>query len=61
MIYFMHCYFVAHSRTSQNSETGAESDDLLFPIEEVVENAGMENVKCESGNVKATTEYKGHF
>jgi len=38
----------SHSRTSQNSDTGMESDDLLFPIDEVVETAApVENVKCE--------------
>lgn len=61
MIYFIHRYFVAYSGTSQNSETGAESDDLLFPIEEVVENAGIENVncKCESGNVRSNYRIQG--
>jgi len=28
-----------------------ESDDLLFPIEEVVDNASVENIKSELGNV----------
>ena len=28
-----------------------ESDDLLFPIEEVVDNASVENIKSESGNI----------
>ena len=28
-----------------------ESDDLLFPIEEVVDNTSVENIKSESGNI----------
>ena len=28
-----------------------ESDDLLFPIEEVVDNASVENINSESGNM----------
>ena len=35
--------FSAYSRTSPSSDAGAESDELLFPIEEVTETAG--NVK----------------
>lgn len=35
----------SYSRTSQNSDAGAESDDLLFPIEEVVETTAA---KCDS-------------
>lgn len=34
------CDFSAYSRTSPNSDAGAESDELLFPIEEVTETAG---------------------
>lgn len=52
--YYTRYCFLAHSRTSQNSETGVESDDLLFPIEEVVETVAMENLKCESGNMACT-------
>ena len=37
------CDFSAYSRTSPSSDAGAESDELLFPIEEVTETAG--NVK----------------
>lgn len=37
----------SHSRSSQNSDNGAESDDLLFPIEEVVETSAVENMKNE--------------
>ena len=43
--------FSAYSRVSHNSESGVESDDLLFPIEEVVDNASMENIDSESGNM----------
>lgn len=43
--------FSAYSRVSHNSESGVESDDLLFPIEEVVDNASVENVNSESGNM----------
>lgn len=38
----------SYSRVSHNSESGVESDDLLFPIEEVVDNASVENVNSES-------------
>lgn len=34
------CDFSAYSRTSPSSDAGAESDELLFPIEEVTETAG---------------------
>ena len=34
------CDFSAYSRTSPSSDAGAESDELLFPIEEVTESAG---------------------
>ncbi|KAJ7387855.1 hypothetical protein OS493_001202 [Desmophyllum pertusum] len=34
----------SYSRTSHNSENGMDSDDLLFPIEEVVDNATVENI-----------------
>ena len=54
----MNCYkyecFLAYSRTSQSSETGVEADDLLFPIEEVVETT-TENVKSESGSILNNT------
>lgn len=43
--------FSAYSRTSHNSESGMESDDLLFPIEEVVDNVAVENINSESGNM----------
>ena len=43
--------FAAYSRVSHNSESGVESDDLLFPIEEVVDNASVENINSESGNM----------
>ena len=45
-------FFPAHSRNSHNSENCMESDDLLFPIEEVVDNAAIEKLKSESGTVK---------
>ncbi|XP_078345819.1 C2 domain-containing protein 5-like isoform X2 [Oculina patagonica] len=37
----------SYSRTSHNSDGGMESDDLLFPIEEVVDNATIENINSE--------------
>lgn len=40
------CDFSAYSRTSPSSDAGAESDELLFPIEEVTETAG--NVKSRA-------------
>ena len=43
--------FSAYSRASRNSESGVESDDLLFPIEEVVDNTSVENVNSKSGNM----------
>ena len=35
-----------------HSENMMESDDLLFPIEEVVDNAAVEKQKTESGALK---------
>ena len=35
-----------------HSENMMESDDLLFPIEEVVDNAAVEKLKSESGALK---------
>ena len=35
-----------------HSENMMESDDLLFPIEEVVDNAAVEKLKSESGTLK---------
>lgn len=35
-----------------------ESDDLLFPIEEVVDNVAVENINSESGNMTNNAIYE---
>ena len=50
--------FSAYSRVSHNSENGVESDDLLFPIEEVVDNTSVENINSESGNMTSHAIYE---
>ena len=50
--------FSAYSRASHNSESGVESDDLLFPIEEVVDNTSVENINSKSGNMTLHAVYE---